>query len=105
MTYLVLFLFVLCLCVLLFLLLQRRKAMESHQPRPDNSSQIDPSTHSIVSTTTTKTIHLPKAVKVTIAVKRDEKGNSVLVAEPREVTIDEGVQVAWTCPDGKLEIR
>ena len=79
--------------------------MESHPSRPDKPDQTAPPTRSIVSTTTTKTIQLPKAVKVAIAVKKDEKGTPVLVAEPREVVIDEGVQVAWTCPDGKLEIR
>jgi hypothetical protein len=68
-------------------------------------SRNNPPVREKVVTNTTKTIEFPKAVKVTISVKRDDKGNSVLVADPKEVVIEEGVQVAWTSPDGKLEIR
>jgi hypothetical protein len=78
--------------------------MESRPPRPD-MSRIKPPVREKVVTNTTKTIEFPKAVKVTISVKRDDKGNSVLVADPKEITIEEGIQVAWTSPDGKLEIR
>lgn len=78
--------------------------MESRPSRPDTPRPKPPVREKVV-TNTTKTIEFPKAVKVTISVKRDDKGNSVLVAEPREVVIEEGIQVAWTSPDGKLEIR
>lgn len=54
---------------------------------------------------TRKTIQLPKAVTVKITVEKDKNGAPILVASPSEVILDEGVQIAWTCPDGKLELR
>lgn len=105
MTYLLPLLFVIGLCLLIYLLLKGRKNMASHPSRPNKPEVVGPPTRSLVETSTTKTIEFPKAVKVTIAVKRDDKGNPVLIAEPREVSVEDDVQVAWTCREGKLEIR
>lgn len=47
-----------------------------------------------------------KTKPVVIRVRRDAKGEPVeLVIEPQIVSLNPDEQIAWTCPDGRLEIR
>ncbi len=47
----------------------------------------------------------PEALPVTVSVKKDQQGKSVLVVEPAVLTLNNNQQARWTCPDGRLEIR
>lgn len=61
---------------------------------------------SIVVTSTHKEVELPQAVKtVTYTVERNVQGGSELMAEPGRVELNEGEQLIWTSPSGRLEIR
>lgn len=52
-----------------------------------------------------KKIQLPKAQRVTITVRNDDKGNPTIVVEPPVATLDETEQLVWNCPNAIVELR
>lgn len=90
------------LLVLIFCLwfwLKRRNLMQPDEPKV-------PAERSKVVISTDKKVELPRAVKtITFTVRRNAQGGSDLVAEPSKVELNEGEQLLWTSPSGRLEIR
>jgi hypothetical protein len=90
------------LLVLIFCLwywLKRRKLMQPDEPK------VPPQRSNVV-ITTDKKVDLPRDVKtVTFIVRRNAQGGSEIVAEPVKVELNEGEQLVWTSPSGRLEIR
>lgn len=61
---------------------------------------------SIVKISTNKSVEFPKTVKtVRFTVERNVQGGSELTAAPSRVELNEGEQIVWTSPSGRLEIR
>lgn len=72
--------------------------------QPDKPKVSPP--QSIVNISTDKSVEFPKTIEtVTFTVNRNVQGAAELMAAPSRVELNEGEQIVWTSPSGRLEIR